>query len=147
MDYPRIATDDRRHAVTPLSHKDANKVYSKVDKWREENPNAFYQYVVEETGGCMIQFWGYRIYYGRCVDCSGVVTRRRKISPNKTGPTWTGRWPLYCTECTAKKSAKRVDANRARVRARRAAEYAERDAQREKAGLPPITQGYRSDLR
>jgi hypothetical protein len=122
MDYPRITTDDRADAVIPLSHRDAKQVDSKVDRWRRENPDAFYTYDVEKTGGCVVQFWGYRIYYGRCVDCTGLVTTRRKISHKKEGPTWTGRWPKYCTECNTRKREAHSDAARARMRRLRAGE-------------------------
>ena len=89
--------------VRPLSTSDAKLVPNKVDKWRSENPNAVYRYKVEKTGGQVVQFWGFRVYYGPCANCGGLVHTRRKISHKRDGRTNTGRWPKYCNECSRKR--------------------------------------------
>ncbi|WP_342338662.1 MULTISPECIES: hypothetical protein [unclassified Rhodococcus (in: high G+C Gram-positive bacteria)] len=119
MDYPRITTEDRSHAVNPLSHKKAKTVDSKVDAYRRENPDAFHTWTTK-SGGCVIQFWGMRVYYGRCEECSTLVTRRRNISHKKEGPTNIGRWPKYCAGCNTRKHEAHNDAARARMRRLRA---------------------------
>ncbi|CAM3213825.1 hypothetical protein RHDE110596_22520 [Prescottella defluvii] len=91
--------------VRPLSTADAKLVPNKVDKWRRENPNHVVRQEVESTGGAWVQFWGFRVYYGPCADCDGLVHTRRKISHKKNGSTDTGRWPKYCTDCSEKRHA------------------------------------------
>jgi hypothetical protein len=139
MDYPRITDEDRRAAVVPMRY-DAS-VPTKVDKYRRENPNAFYTYEVEKTGGCVVQFWGFRIYYGRCANCSELVTTRRNISQRKRGETRTGRWPSYCAECIRQRAEDHNDKARVRMQRLRAERKVFRDAQFSAAGLPPVRQG------
>ncbi|MCA1007019.1 hypothetical protein LCL87_14940 [Rhodococcus hoagii] len=117
---------------------------TKVDKWRRENPNAFYTYTVDATGGCVVQFWGYRIYYGRCADCTGLVTTRRNIERHKRGSTQTGRWPSFCIECSRKRADKHDDGAAGRMRRLRAQRKEFRDAQFAAAGLPPVRQGVKA---
>jgi hypothetical protein len=83
--------------VRPLSHQAAKAVPNHVDKWRRENPNHVVRQEVKSTGGAWVQFWGFRVYYGPCADCGGLVHARRKISHKRNGRTDTGRWPKYCT--------------------------------------------------
>ncbi|MGY3553388.1 hypothetical protein ACVWY6_001581 [Williamsia sp. R60] len=85
--------------VRPLSDASAKNVPGKVDRWRAENPNHVHRQEVKTTGGAWVQFWGFRVYYGPCADCGGLVHTRRKIADKKDGRTNTGRWPRYCTEC------------------------------------------------
>ncbi|MFF0541743.1 hypothetical protein [Prescottella sp. R16] len=91
--------------VRPLSDAAAKAVPNHVDKWRRENPNHVVRQEVESTGGAWVQFWGFRVYYGPCADCSGLVHTRRYIADKKDGSTDTGRWPKYCTECSEKRHA------------------------------------------
>ncbi|MBM7458581.1 hypothetical protein [Rhodococcus coprophilus] len=86
--------------VRPLGNQAAKLVPNKVDKWRRENPDHVYRQEVTSTGGAWVQFWGFRVYYGPCADCGGLVHTRRKISHKKDGSTDTARWPKYCTECS-----------------------------------------------
>ncbi|UZG58238.1 hypothetical protein [Rhodococcus opacus] len=144
FDYPRIATEDRADAVVPLSHKEAKTVDSKVDRWRRENVNDVKSW--DTKRGHVVQWGGFRVYYGKCRDCSGLVTTRRDIRRYKEGETNIGRWPLLCGPCRTQKAAANADAPRERMRRLRAKRYAERDAQLEKLGLPPIKQGSRTDL-
>lgn len=90
--------------VRPLDHRQVKQVPTKVDRWRAENPNHVYRQEVKTTGGAWVQFWGFRVYYGPCADCGGLVTTRRKIAHNRRGSTDTGRWPKYCGECNRKRA-------------------------------------------
>lgn len=91
--------------VRPLGNQAAKAVPNHVDRWRRENPNHVYRQEVESTGGAWVQFWGFRVYYGPCAECGGLVHTRRKISHKKDGSTNTARWPKYCTECNEKRRA------------------------------------------
>ncbi|MDV6246883.1 hypothetical protein [Rhodococcus opacus] len=144
MDIPRITAEDRKHAVSPLSRQDAKRVASKVDRYRQENPDEFHTW--DTARGSVFQYRGWRFYYGSCRDCSDLVTKSRDISRYKDGPTNLGRWPVLCPPCRTANSQRIQAANLARIRALRAEEKAKRDTQREKYGLPQITPGYRSDL-
>ncbi|KAF0835675.1 hypothetical protein FNL39_1216 [Nocardia caishijiensis] len=116
---PMISPEDRANAVMPLSHHDAKKVRNKVDVYRDENPNAFHTWTTKY--GCVVQFWGCRVYYGKCQDCSGLVTTRRDISRYRwTGTTNIGRWPSRCLGCATAASEAHNDRARARMRKVRA---------------------------
>lgn len=91
--------------VRPLSHEAAKAVPNHVDRWRRENPDHVVRQEVKSTGGAWVQFWGFRVYYGPCADCGGLVHTRRYIADKKDGRTDTGRWPKYCTECSEKRHA------------------------------------------
>ncbi|GEM31166.1 hypothetical protein NN3_21730 [Nocardia neocaledoniensis NBRC 108232] len=96
-------------------------VRNKVDVYREANPDEFHTWTTRY--GCVVQFWGHRVYYGRCQDCSGLVTTRRNIRRYRHKPiTQIGRWPSRCPECAEAAWEKHNDQARyrmARLRARR----------------------------
>jgi hypothetical protein len=103
--------------VRPLGNAAAKAVPNYVDKWRRENSDHVVRQEVESTGGAWVQFWGFRVYYGPCADCGGLVHTRRQISHKKDGRTNTGRWPKYCPEC----NRNRYEAHDAGASARMAA--------------------------
>jgi hypothetical protein len=123
------------------------KGYTALDRWREENPDAFQTW--ETTNGCVIQFWRVRVYYGRCTRCDGLVTHRRKLHKHQKRRTWMGRWPERCEPCRELKRAERAEVKAAKARKRmadlRATRRAERDALVVKAGLPTPRQGVKID--
>lgn len=121
----------------------ARGVPTKVDRWRRENPNAFRTWTTKR--GCVVQFWGMRIYYGRCRDCAGLVTARRSVAHHKDGRTWTGKWPELCHGCKDAKVTTHSDRARYRMSELRRKRYAFRDEQFRKAGLPPVRQGVAVD--
>lgn len=90
--------------VRPLDNASAKHVPNKVDRWRAENPNHVHRQEVKTTGGAWVQFWGFRVYYGPCADCGGLVTTRRKVAHKRSGIVNTGRWPKYCRECNRKRA-------------------------------------------
>jgi len=111
----------------------------KIDKYRAENPDDFRTW--ETKHGCVIQFWGMRVYYGRCRDCSDLVTTTRDVSQYKEGPTMIGRWPALCEECRQRKRDEDAAAARRRMAELRRKRYRFRDEQFRKAGLPATRQG------
>lgn len=100
----------------PLSNAVAALVPSQVDRWRRENPNALRTWTTKY--GCVVQFWGMRVYYGNCADCSVLVTTRRDISGShyRRGQTRIGAWPKYCDDCRRDRAEKHNDRARARMR-------------------------------
>ncbi len=121
----------------------AKGVPTKVDRWRRENPDALRSWTTKY--GCVVQFWGMRVYYGRCRECAGLVTARRGIAHNKRGRTDTGRYPELCAECKAAKEAEHSERARYRMAALRRERYGFRDEQYRKVGLPPVRQGVPAD--
>lgn len=118
-------------------------VPTRAEAWRRRNPNALRTWTT--THGCVVQFWGMRIYYGNCADCGVLVTARRNISHPRyaTGQTNIGRWPKYCDVCNQRRDEEHNDRARGRMQRLRAQRYAVRSEQYKKAGLPEPRQGIR----
>jgi hypothetical protein len=116
---------------------------ARIDKWRADNPDAFRWW--ETKHGCVIQFWGMRVYYGTCRDCPALVTARRCISKNgprfKSGPTQLGRWPMLCGNCRCRVEDVRRDRKRKYMANTRRRQYAIRDEQYRAGGGTPPRQG------
>lgn len=126
----------------------ATDVPTRIDRWRSDNPDFFDHWTTKY--GCVIQFWGMRVYYGRCRDCSELVTKRRDISrPHqnkyKSGPTQLGRWPILCDRCRSAKEEAKADNARRRMARLRRQRYAFRDEQYARRGLMPVRQGVGGD--
>lgn len=123
---------------------------TRANQERRENPNRLRTWRTA-SGGVVTQFWGMRIYCGRCRDCSGPVTCRRNVSARNWGSTNVGRWPLLCDSCrnrnTTQRSERHSDAARVRMARLRAERRAFRDEQFAKAGLPPVRQGVSQGLK
>lgn len=98
-----------------------------VDKYRKENPDDFRTWETEY--GCVVQFWGMRVYYGSCRDCPGLVTTKRNVSGYRAGPTQIGRWPLLCETCRERRKAEHAEAARKRMARLRKERYIARDEQ------------------
>jgi hypothetical protein len=127
LPFPGISQEDRERAAAP-----APDVPTRVDRWRRENPDAFRTWTTKH--GCVVQFWGMRVYYGICRDCPGLVTDRRSISGAdanrfKTGPTQLGRWPMLCDDCRERRYEDHAAAARYRMARLRRDRYAFRDEQ------------------
>lgn len=90
----------------------------------------------ETKQGCVLQLGQMRVYYGRCVDCSCLVTTRRSIEHGtRVGLTSGARWPDRCDLCRqAKKQAHDAKAKE-RMQELRAKRKAFRDEQFRKVGL------------
>ena len=110
-----------------------------VDKYREDNPDDFRTW--ETKYGCVVQFWGMRVYYGTCRDCPGLVHTRRNVSGYRAGPTQIGRWPVLCEVCRERRTAEHAEAARKRMAELRRKRYAARDEQFRKVGIPVPRQG------
>lgn len=136
INFPEISPEDRAGAVIPLTYKQALAVPNRLDAWRRDNPNAFATW--ETKYGCVVVFWGWKIYYGRCVDCGGVVTTRRQADGRGQG---SARWPKYCPECKERRCEEHNEQARYRMQRLRRERYKFRDAQFEENGLPPARQG------
>jgi hypothetical protein len=114
-----------------------------VNKFRAENPDDFHTWTTKY--GCVVQFWGMRVYYGTCQTCKGLVTARRDVSKYKAGRTQIGRWPKYCQVCRELKAGEHNAAARkrmAQLRKERNALQAEQlhraNERRAKSGLLPL---------
>lgn len=98
-----------------------------ITRWREQNPDAFHTWTTKY--GCVIQFWGFRVYYGKCDMCGVLITDRRDISGHiSRGPTYTGTWRKYCNPCRDAKAATRARGGMRRSRASRRNRRASDDA-------------------
>jgi hypothetical protein len=128
---------DRAAAVASRENRKVDSA-ARIDKWREENPNALRTWTTKY--GCVIQFWGMRIYYGECVDCKGLVHARRDVSGYREGFTHVGRWPKLCDQCRARNAAEhnnRARGRMRRVRARDRFPFDDADDRYTKSGRPP----------
>lgn len=125
-----------------MSREPTPKVPTRAEAWRRRNPNALRTWTTS-NGGCVVQFWGMRVYYGNCADCRTLVTTRRKISHPQyaTGQTNIGRWPKYCAGCNRRRGEEHNDRARGRMQRLRAQRYASRSDQFRKAGFPEARQG------
>ena len=121
LSYPRITMADAKTAVVAYSSKpDAHRlVPNKIDRWRRENPDALRTWATNH--GCVVQFWGMRVYYGACKECGALLTARRNVAKHRRGPTIIGRWPELCEPCRVRKSEADNNAARGRMRRLRAA--------------------------
>jgi hypothetical protein len=134
---------------------------TKVDRWREDNPDAFRTWTTAH--GAVVQFWGQRIYYGRCqfvvehadncltshgsktwkcrdcTRCCRLVHTRRSIQGkrHRDGKTELGRWPMYCGECRQRASQRSADRNRKYAANYRRAMY-ERRGFGPRQGIPGV---------
>jgi hypothetical protein len=128
-------------AVNPLDYHGALGVPTRTERWRRENPDALRTWTTKH--GCVVQFWGMRIYYGRCRDCGSLVTTRRGITGllHRDGMTFTGSWPQLCGRCRTRKDDEHAANARYRMARLRRQRYASRDEQYGKIGLPPVRQG------
>ncbi|WP_147382366.1 hypothetical protein [Mycobacteroides abscessus] len=79
--------------------------------------------------GCIVQFWGMSIYYGKCTRCGGLTHTRRPIGP--------GSYPKLCPSCREDPG----DQARKAMAKRRKREYAFRADQYERMGWIPPRQG------
>jgi hypothetical protein len=136
VDYDKVGDDVdgvRADAVVTPHHLSFK---TKVDRWRRQNPDFFDWW--ETKYGCVVQFWGVRLYYGhcqfvvehhancltvagskkwKCRDCNrchSLVHTRRSIQGkrHRDGPTQLGRWPMYCPDCRERSSQRRASRNR-----------------------------------
>jgi hypothetical protein len=139
VDYPRISADDLAAAVKPLNDKQAKAVATHLDRWRAENPDALRVWTTKL--GCVVQFWGMRLYYGLCKDCGGLVTDRRGISHSRDVVTNIGRWRERCPECADKAEQVHADSARSRMARLRRSRRESRDTQMVAAGMVPPRQG------
>jgi hypothetical protein len=137
--FPRISPEDRDAALKPLDNRQAQEVESHLDKWRKDNPNAFRTWTTKL--GCVIQFWGMRVYYGRCKDCGGLVTDRRSVARYRKGITNIGRWRERCGGCAEVNRQAHEDGARFRMARLRQKRRESRDTQMLAAGMTPPRQG------
>jgi hypothetical protein len=113
---------------------------TRANQERRENPNRLRTWRTA-SGGVVTQFWGMRIYCGRCRDCNAPVTTRRDVSAHNWGMTRLGRWPELCGECRAAKGADRKRRQVESVRELRRKQSEKERVQRENLGLPPARPG------
>jgi hypothetical protein len=109
-----------------------------VDRWREANPDALRTWATEY--GCVVAFWGMRVYYGTCQSCGGLVTARRPMAYHGK----TGRWPKNCRDCQKRKHEEHANQARYRMRRRRERGVAEAERvtrDRNERELDALTQG------
>jgi hypothetical protein len=118
VQYPISADEDlalvRTTALaTPRYRKPrgtTDRSIANIDKWRAENPDELRTWTT--TYGCVVAFWGMRIYYGTCQSCGCLVTARRPMAYHGT----TGRWSKNCRDCRARKAEDHDDKARHRMR-------------------------------
>lgn len=134
------ATDDDLEEVRTTgiaaSKRSARGVPSRLDAWRRDNADALQTW--ETKYGCVVLFWGMKVYYGRCRACPEIVTSRRNANTRGGG---AGRWPELCNECRARKSDQDANSARRRMARLRRERYTFRSEQYAKIGLPEPRQG------
>lgn len=131
--------------AVPMDHQEAKNVPTKLDAWRRDNPNAFH--TRKTKYGCMVQFGGFRIYYGKCASCDVLVHTRRYVADKNHPLGFTGSWPKYCEPCRARKQDEHNEGARHRMARHRKEQRKHRDEQFKKAGLPPVRQGVSAGLK
>lgn len=134
VSFPRIDSADIPEAA------DVGKVPLRVDRWRRENPDAVRSWTTKH--GCVVLFWGFKVYYGTCTGCGGLVTTRRYVAHDKgDGRAGGGSWPKLCSACRASREEERANRARRTMRSLRERRYAFRDEQMRNIGITPPTQG------
>ena len=127
------------HAAATVLHERKKVVERERQQlWLEMNPDFVKRWSAKF--GVVAAWGGFRIYYGTCQDCKGLVTARRAgIAGHMQG----GRWPKYCPRCRENRCAAHNGVNaRRRMRELRARQgsssryYRERRKAREQ-GLDP----------
>lgn len=81
-----------------------------IDKSRAENPDELQTWTT--TYGCVVAFWGMRVYYGTCQSRGCLVTARRPMAYHGQ----TGRWPKNCPDCQERLAEEHDDKARHRMR-------------------------------
>jgi hypothetical protein len=81
-----------------------------INRWRAANPDALRTWTT--TYGCVVAFWGMRVYYGTCQSCGELATARRPMAYHGS----TGRWPKNCPDCQLRKAEDHADQARYRMR-------------------------------
>lgn len=101
-----MTTPEFREAIQRSSRKfslQAEGVLTKrqkaLDEYRKNNPHRIRQWPTKY--GVVTCWGGFRMYYGTCQTCGGLVTKRRKeldkaedMHPGRH----YGRWPEYCRD-------------------------------------------------
>lgn len=126
IEYPRLESGTR--TVVPMDNRRVRSVPRRGGLVREDDPDRFETRTTER--GCVVQFWGMSIYYGKCTRCAGLTTSRRPVG---TG----GAYPKLCSSCREDPR----DQSRKLMAKRRKREYADRAVQYERKGWTPPTQG------
>jgi hypothetical protein len=137
---PKGSAVDRAAAVAMREARREGSA-AKIEKWRQENPDHFTWWTTKY--GCVVQFWGMRVYYGTCQVCQGLVTKRRDVTGYTEGQTQIGRWPKYCDDCRKRKDDEHNGNARKRMRKRRGrTRYPFDDVEDRyaKSGRPPTPQ-------
>lgn len=101
----------RRIRPGPPGSGNTYRGIANINRWREANPDALRTWTT--TYGCVVAFWGMRVYYGTCQSCGCLVTARRPMTYNFNG---TGRWPKNCRGCQERKAEEHADNARYRMR-------------------------------
>jgi hypothetical protein len=120
--------------------KAAHRSAANIDRWRAENPDKVRH--GKAAYGCVVAFWGMRVYYGTCQSCERLVTARKPMSYSGQD----GRWPKYCPTCRSRKAQEHDDKARQRMARLRREGYEFRSEQFERLGLPQVRQGVASGL-
>lgn len=139
MDFPRISAADLAEAVWPLTDAEASRVPTRLDRWRSENPDELRTWTTKL--GCVVQFWGVRLYYGLCKDCGGLVTDRRSVARFRGVVTNIGRWKERCEGCARLNDERHEDNARHRMARLRRQRREVADSRRVAAGMKPGRQG------
>lgn len=115
-------------------------VPTRLDQWRRENPDALRTWTTKH--GCVVLFWGVKVYYGTCVGCGGLVHTRRYVSTDQgKQPLGGGAWPSLCERCRERRQSERRDKSRKLMAKRRKREYADRAVEYDRMGWTPPRQG------
>lgn len=117
-----------------------------IRAWRDENPLDTRTWRTS-NGGYVVQALEYRCHYSVCKRCDRVFLKVRGTDPDQFGKTRGHRWPERCEPCQIEHSIERDAAAKYRMRALRAARYAERDRQYARVGLKVLPGRPRKDRR
>ncbi|MEU9807025.1 hypothetical protein [Mycobacterium sp. NPDC050853] len=122
VEYPKVTegkdvlSRTRHAAVEVFQERRTALAREKTQAWLDYNPDSIERWPTKF--GTVAAWGGFRVYYGTCPDCGGLVTSRKKgICRSLRGD---GRWPKYCLRCREARRQAHDDGARRRVRTLRA---------------------------
>lgn len=113
VESPGVLSRSRQAATKVVQERKKVVERERQQLWLEMNPDFVKRW--ETKFGTVAAWGGFRVYYGTCQDCEGLVTTRRA---GIAGCMQGGRWPKYCPRCSEDRCAAHNGIN-ARRRMRR----------------------------
>ncbi|UEA48858.1 hypothetical protein LK468_11460 [Mycobacteroides abscessus] len=125
VESPGVLSRSIQAATKVIQERKIDLIRDRAQTWLDFNPDSIERW--DTKYGTVAAWGGFRMYYGTCQTCRGLVTSRKEgVSLQVTGD---GRWPKNCERC--REALREADNDNARRRMRRLR------AQRSARGVSP----------